>query len=96
MVFHGRYLQSLVEMERTIEKPGPYAQYAKIFLGLTNVIKSESESWSIEGITVKTHDELDPSEFYVISSTSLFQTNVLALRKEGLILDLNPVSVLFK
>jgi hypothetical protein len=80
----------VVDMERTIEKPGPYAQYANDLLGLADVIKNESESWSIEGITVRTHDELDPSEFYVISSTSLFQTNVLSLRKEGLILDLNP------
>jgi len=80
----------VVDMERTIEKPGPYAQFADDLLGLSDVIKNESESWSIEGITVKSHDELDPSEFYVISSTSLFQTNVLSLRKEGLILDLNP------
>ena len=80
----------VVDMERTIEKPGPYAQFAEDLLGLTDVIKNENESWSIESITVKSHDELDPSEYYVISSTSLFQTNVLALRKEGLILDLNP------
>jgi hypothetical protein len=80
----------LVNMERTIEKPGPYARFASDLLGLNDVILSESESWSIEGITVKTHEELDPSEFYVIESNTLFQTNVLALRKEGLILDLNP------
>ncbi|MGC1389972.1 MAG: DUF4831 family protein [Bacteroidales bacterium] len=80
----------VVNMERTIEKPGPYAQFADDLLGLTDVIKNENESWSIEGITVKSNDELDPSEFYVISSNSLFQTNVLSLRKEGLILDLNP------
>jgi hypothetical protein len=79
-----------VDMERTIERPGPYAQYADDFLGLTDVIRNEDESWSIEGVTVKSHDELDPSEFYVISSTTLFQTNVLSLRKEGLILDINP------
>jgi hypothetical protein len=80
----------VVDMERTIEKPGPYAQYAGDFLGLTDVIMNENEAWSIKGVTVKAHDELDPSQFYTISSTSLFQTNVLALRKEGLILDLNP------
>src|ERR1035437_8269431 len=80
----------VVDMERTIEKPGPYAQFAEYLLGLTDVIKNENESWSIESITVKSHDDLDPSEYYVLSSTSLFQTNVLALRKEGLILDLNP------
>lgn len=83
----------VVEMQRTIEKPGPYAQYADDLLGLTDVIKNESESWSIEGITVRSHEEVDPSEYYVISSTSLFQTNVLALRKEGLILDLNHSGV---
>lgn len=79
-----------VEMERTIEKPGPYAKYADDLLGLTDVIKNENESWSVESVAVKSHDEIDPSEYYVISSTSLFQSNVLALKKEGLILDLNP------
>lgn len=80
----------VAELQRTIEKPGPYALYAEDLLGLTNVIKNESESWSIEHISLKSHEEVDPSEFYVISSTNLFQTNVLALKKEGLILDLNP------
>jgi hypothetical protein len=79
-----------VEFERTIEKPGPYARYANDLLGLDNVINEANENWTIEGISVSSHDELDPSEFYVIQSNSLFQTNVLSLKKEGLILDLNP------
>jgi hypothetical protein len=79
-----------VVMERKVEKPGPYARFAGDMLGLTDVIEKENEFWSIEGITVKTHEELDPSEFYIIESNSLFTTNVLALKKEGLILDLNP------
>lgn len=79
-----------VVMERRIEKPGPYARFAGDMLGLYSVIEKENEFWSIEGITIKTHDELDPSEFYIIESNSLFTTNVLALKKEGLILDLNP------
>ena len=41
-------------------------------------------------LQLKLSEELDPSEFYVIESNTLFQTNVLALKKEGLILDLNP------
>jgi hypothetical protein len=79
-----------VEFERTIEKPGPYARYAGDLLGLDNVITSENEIWTIDGISVRSHEELDPSEFYIIESNSLFQTNVLSLKKEGLILDLNP------
>ena len=80
----------VVDMERTIEKPGPYAKYAGDLLGLADVIQDETELWTIKNITLKTHNELDPSEMYVISSTTLFQTNVLSLKKEGLILDLNP------
>jgi len=80
----------IVEMERTIEIPGPYYKSANDLLGLDNVIRNENESWSIEDVSVKTHEELDPSEFYVIKSNTLFQTNVLALKNEGLILDLNP------
>jgi len=79
-----------VTMERTIEKPGPYARFAGDLLGLDNVIMNENESWSISSVTVKSHEELDPSECYVIKSNTNFQSNVLTLRKEGLILDLNP------
>ncbi len=79
-----------IEAERVIEKPGPYGRFAADLLGLTDVIKSENEFWTITGITLNTHEELDPAEFYVIEATTLFQTNVLALKRSGLILDLNP------
>jgi hypothetical protein len=83
-------LKVIVEMERTIEKPGPYARYAGDLLGLNDVITDESESWSIDKISIESSEELDPSEFYVIESTSLFESNMLRLKKEGFILDLNP------
>ena len=78
------------EFERKLDIPGPYSKYARDLLGLDNVIHSAAEWWSIKGITVKTHQELDPSEYYVIESNSIFQSNVLTLKNEGLILDLNP------
>lgn len=80
----------IVETERVIERPGPYSVYAGEMLGLTDVIRDENEYWSIRSISVTTHEELDPSEFYVVESTSLFQTNILSMKKAGLILDLNP------
>jgi hypothetical protein len=83
-------LTVFVQMERTIEIPGPYARYAGDMLGLDNVIKNENESWSIENVNVRTSEELDPSELYVIKANGLFQTDVIKLKKEGLILDLNP------
>jgi hypothetical protein len=79
-----------IEAERIIEKPGPYSRYADELLGLTDIVKTESEHWSIKQVTISSHEELDPSGFYLIEGSTLFQTNVLALKKAGLIMDLNP------
>jgi hypothetical protein len=79
-----------ITAERVVEKPGPYSRYAEELLGLTDIIKAESEHWTIKQVTIKTHEELDPSEYYIIGGNTLFQTNVLALKKVGLIMDLNP------
>ena len=81
-----------LKMERVVEIPGPYANYASDLLGLTNVIKSEKEYWSIVGATVSSHEEIDPSELYVMETNGNMSSNVLTLKKEGLILDLNPES----
>lgn len=80
----------VVDVEKRIEKPGPYAKYAGDMLGIKDIITQEKESWSITAIRLNTSEELDPSELYVIESNTLFQTNVLSLRNAGLILDLNP------
>lgn len=78
-----------VEMDRIIEKPGPYARYANDLLGLNDVILNESEYWSVRNIMVSTHEELDPSEYYVVKSNDIYYTNILALKRSGLIMDLN-------
>ncbi|MBI5009179.1 MAG: DUF4831 family protein [Bacteroidia bacterium] len=80
-----------VDMERTLEIPGPYSRYASDFLGITDAVVKESEFWTITGVTVNTHEELDPSEYYVIKSSSFLKSNALSLRNEGLILDINPI-----
>jgi hypothetical protein len=81
-----------VEVERTIMVPGPYAAYAEDLLGLNDVLKVRDERWAIKNLSVSSHEEADPSEYYVIHSTGMFQTNVLTLKKEGVILDINPVN----
>jgi hypothetical protein len=82
-------LTFVVEAERNVEIPGPYAAYAEDLLGLDNVINNESEYWSIENISVMTSEELDPSEFYIIKCDNIFHTNLLSLKEEGLILDID-------
>ncbi|NMC41246.1 MAG: DUF4831 family protein, partial [Bacteroidales bacterium] len=80
-----------VEFERSVEVPGPYAKYAGEMLGIKDVITVEKESWRILTVKIETSEEIDPSEYYVIESNSLFQTNALTLKRAGLILDLNPI-----
>ncbi|MDP4222960.1 MAG: DUF4831 family protein [Bacteroidota bacterium] len=83
-------LDVTVDAERMVELPGPYSRFAEELLGLADVVKSASEHWSIRQVTIATHEELDPSEFYIIEGSSLFQTNLLALKRAGLVMDLNP------
>lgn len=79
-----------LEVEKKIEKPGPYARYAADMLGIKDVISQEKESWAISSVIVRTMEELDPSEFFVVQSNTLVQSNALALKKSGLIMDINP------
>lgn len=79
-----------VEAERTLMIPGPYADYAEDFLGLKDVHKAREEHWSLKNLSISSHEEVDPSEYYVIHTNGMFRSNVLALKKEGIILDLNP------
>ena len=81
-------LHFTVTVEYEYEIPGPYSKYAGELLGLTDIIREENETWSVKNLDVITAQELDPSEFYVINSNTLMQSNVLSLKKEGLILDI--------
>lgn len=76
--------------EKRIEVPGPFAAFAADMIGLDRVVMEENESWSLADVRLNTVEELDPSKFYIIQGTTLMQTNMLALRKSGLVLDINP------
>lgn len=72
------------------EIPGPFARYAREMIGLEKVISAENEIWTLTDVRMKTVEELDPGQFYVIQGTTLMQTNLLALKENGLVLDINP------
>lgn len=87
---------TLLEFEITAEKnvslPGPYAAWAGEMIGLDNVITARNESWVLKSVKMRSVEESDPSQYYVIEGTTLMQTNMLALRRSGLVLDINPSS----
>lgn len=75
---------------KTIQAAGPYYEYAEQFLGLKDVIRSDNTVWSINEVKIKSFEELDPSQFYVIESDGLIESNALKLKEAGLLLDINP------
>lgn len=79
-----------VGLEKTTMIPGPYAAYAGDMIGLKEVVTGRKDHWRVKSIFVDSHQEADPSEYFVIHSTGIISSNVIALKKEGLILDLNP------
>lgn len=73
---------------------GPYAEYAGKYLGLTNVIKSNSTIFEIAEYKLSTYQEPDPKQFYFVemknSSCSESKNLVLALDANGMLVSGNP------
>jgi len=82
-----------VTLRRTIEKPGPYASFSTDLIGISDIIKAEREEWSLQSIRMKTREEIDPAEYYVIKSNTPIKFNSLILSQNGLILEINSGSL---
>ena len=67
-----------VVVNRTEQIKGPYAEFAEKYLGLSNVIKSNSTSYEISDIKLSTFDEPDPQQFYFVE----LQKNMLKKSNE--------------
>ena len=83
-------LDFTVIAEKTVQKAGPYHQYANALLGLSDVISTDQVIWTLKEVKINTVQELDPAEFYVMKSDGLIQTNAISMINAGLIMDVNP------
>jgi len=83
-------LDFTVIAEKIVQKAGPYHAYANELLGLRDVISADQVIWTIKEVKINTVQELDPSEFYVMKSDGLIQTNAISMINAGLIMDVNP------
>lgn len=72
--------------------PGPYAVYAKKFLGIDGVSNVEKVEYSISKIDIETHAEPDPNAIFAVYPTAKGYGNYLRLSAEGLILPVNPTT----
>lgn len=49
-----------VTATRTVQKAGPYWQYAKKYIGTDRVIREDAENWTISSVDVSTYGVADP------------------------------------
>ncbi|HNW90798.1 MAG TPA: DUF4831 family protein [Bacteroidales bacterium] len=59
-----------VVVDKTEQIRGPYAEYAEKYLGLTNVVKSNSTSYEISEYKLSTFAEPDPRQFYFVKMSN--------------------------
>ena len=55
-----------VTATRTVRKAGPYYKYARKYLGTDKVVKEDSESWTINSVTLRTRGVADTEETYLM------------------------------
>jgi hypothetical protein len=79
-----------VVAEKRVLKAGPYHRYADQFLGLKDVISEDKVIWELREVRIKPVLEVDPEHYYIIEADGLIETNALALKAAGLIMDISP------
>ena len=78
-----------VKLELTKETyiAGPYAKYAKTYLGINNITTKESNNWTITDIDIESVEKIDTANYYVVQSKGVI--NSFALSKNGLLESIN-------
>lgn len=86
-----------LEIIKTDNFKGPYADYAAKLLGLTDVIRDNSTTYEIGSVNLTSYAEADPNQFYFIEIDDKVKDNrslMVALSEDGFIsgfADIGPV-----
>ena len=83
-----------VSIDRVENYKGPYGDYAMRYLGLKNVVESNSVEYRINYIRITTSAEPDPDQYYLINFSGKSDknevSNFLTLSESGLIVGVLP------
>jgi hypothetical protein len=78
-----------LKLERTLFVPGPYAGYAKKYLGIEGARETSYSQWNILDAKATSFEEADPAQYYVITgipSNADFST-LTSLRADGFVVE---------
>ncbi|HAG17187.1 MAG TPA: hypothetical protein DCG69_11815 [Bacteroidales bacterium] len=90
-------LQVDVISTKTISLPGPYANYARQVLGLTDFISKEEISYSIQSIHLSSFVEADPNAVYFLNlgdrSGKIDRNFLLLLQENGILKGMDEITM---
>lgn len=78
-----------VDVTKTSYIPGPYASFAKKFLGISNAIQEKSDQYAITGIEISKTTETDPNALFVAFDKKRSIINYFDVATSGLILPID-------
>jgi hypothetical protein len=86
------HMRITVEAEKTVKKAGPYYKYAKKYLGTSDVITDDSQSWELTSVKVSSFGVPDDAQQYLMqfksgSSPFIMKTD------DGILLSINAENV---
>lgn len=79
----------VVTATRTTRHPGPFAQYAERFLGITDAVTADTDSWTLDGITSVPYSTPDVTEAYTIELNPKSAAPLVTLTPDGILLAIN-------
>ena len=73
-------LNIVITARCTIEKPGPFYQYAERYLATKNIITINNETWQIDNIEIKSNAIADPNRTFQVANDSRGVANNITYR----------------
>ncbi|BAX79246.1 DUF4831 family protein [Labilibaculum antarcticum] len=78
-----------VTAEKIVLKRGPFADYAKKYLNISDVVTADGVEWELKSIDVSTHGEVDPEQYHKITTSVDYEPSLISLTPAGLIRGFN-------
>jgi len=78
-----------IDVQRTVVKHGPFAEFAKKYMSIETATTTDSEKWSLSNVSVSSVAEVDSNQFYIVKSSDSHFANLLSLTPKGLIAGVN-------
>ena len=79
----------VITARHTIEKPGPFYQYAERYLATKEIITINNESWSIENIEIQSSAVADPNRTFQVAIDNKGIANNISFYHDNIIAGVN-------